>query len=97
MAERAEFQLSPRIHLLAGDPCKVAGKRGLYRFVCVWFDDDDPTETLYTDVVGPLPHHEILRTFRADALRSAGRATRATVAMNAALRELSSRAQHRRP
>jgi hypothetical protein len=85
-----EYQLSPRVRLLAGDPVRVEGRRGLYRFVCVWTGEDGE---LYADVVGPTGSKrvELLRTVRADRLRSAGRALRAEVEMNAALREMTRR------
>lgn len=91
--ESAEYQLSPRIRLLCGDPVKVRGWIGLFRFVRVWSDDQGE---MYADVIGPVPRTELLRTVPVRALRSAGRATRKAVEMNAALRELSQRAKHRR-
>lgn len=87
---KPEYQLSPRVRLLAGDPVRVDGWRGLYRFVGVYPGEDGE---LYADVVGPTGtgRVELLRTVRASALRSAGRVSRDRVEMNAALREMGRR------
>ncbi len=86
---RSEYQLSPRILLMAGDPVKVAGRRGLFRFVGV-YDKDGAT---YADVVGPVAGAEGLRTVPVHQLRSAGRTSKDRVAMSAEARELSRQAQ----
>jgi len=90
--ESAEHQLSPRVRLVAGDACKVEGKRGTWRFVRVWRQDG----TLLADVIGPIGKQELLRTFPAARLKSAGRTSRAAVEMHAALRKMSRDAHDRR-
>lgn len=86
----SEFQLSPRITLHTGDAVRVAGIRGLFRFLdVVTLAGGD-----YANVVGPVGRAgEGSRVVATDRLKSAGRTTRAAVAMSPLARDVSDRAQ----
>ena len=86
---KEEWQLSPRKLLTKGDPVKLAGKRGLYRFVEVYTFN----EAWYAVVIGPIGKVEIGRIVPVDQLRSAGKATREQVAMSADVKQISENAK----
>lgn len=86
---RTEYQLSPRKKLTPGDPVKIEGKRGLFRFVHIEGEGDAEC----AQVVGPIGKSEALRLYSTAKLRSAGAVPRERVAMSPALRQLSSDAK----
>lgn len=82
------YQISPRVTVTRGDAVKVAGRRGLFRFV--GFNPEKGT----VEVVGPIGKAELTRTIRAESLRSAGRIPRTAVEMDELQLRLSANAKN---
>lgn len=70
--ERVAELRTGRNYLRAGDPCRVDGQRGVYRFVEVV--TNTATGAVWADVVGPVGNPRT-RSFRPDALRRVARTT----------------------
>lgn len=84
------YQLSPRVVIRTGDAVRVAGIRGLFRFL----DVVTLNGSEYANVVGPVGRAgEGSRVVATDRLKSAGRTSRADVAMSPLARDVSDRAQ----
>lgn len=81
-----EHQISPRIRVFAGDPVRLFGKRGIYRFVQAW------PEKGTAEVIGPAKR-PLSRVVLATELRSAGRATADAAGWHPGLKGLSDRAK----
>lgn len=78
-----------RMALTRGDPVKLIRKHGLFRFVEYYhFADED-----YAVIIGPIGKIELGRVVPVDQLRSAGKATRAQVAMSAEVKQISDNAK----
>lgn len=73
-----EWTLSPQRTVRTGDPVKIKGKRGTFRFGCVNLRDGVAHSV---EVVGPVGgHHELSRVYTVDRLQPAPGKTRADVA-----------------
>ncbi len=92
MEQRTEFELSPRNTLTNGSPVKVAGRRGLFRFIRVELHKDE----WYAVLIGPIGGAEIERLVPTSDLKSAGRTPQQAVAMSPEMRDLNARAQNLR-
>ncbi len=92
MEHQDEYELSPRITLSQGSPVRVAGRRGLFRFIRQ--ERKHETEEWYAVLIGPIGGAEIERLVPVDDLRSAGQTPRTAVAMSPEMRDLNARAQN---
>lgn len=78
-----------------GDPVRVAGKQGLWRFVKMTVKDG----VQYAEVVGPYKRSDpapLSRVFEASSLRPAKKARPEDVGWNPAMKDLSDRAKRTR-